>query len=126
MPSKEPGMTSRQTLEQRIVRHRQINAKYRAAHMDRVLAYNRDWNKRNAELQRERLKERRIKNPDKYKARNAVQSALRRGSLTRPDFCSECGLICKPDAHHDDYYKPLEIKWLCRKCHAAIHKEVGL
>lgn len=45
----------------------------------------------------------------------------RRGKLTQ-EPCSECG---SPDSqmHHHDYTKPLEVEWLCRKCHLKRHKD---
>lgn len=63
----------------------------------------------------------RKRNPHKYKATNAVNNAIRDGRLTRPDKCSLCGKECKPEAHHPDYSKPLEVEWYCRKCHRTIH-----
>lgn len=63
----------------------------------------------------------RKKYPEKYRARGAVMKAVRSGKLTRPSSCSHCGVACKPQAHHDDYSKPLEVRWFCFKC----HREVG-
>ncbi len=63
-------------------------------------------------------KTRRDKFPEKYKARNAVNNALRDGRLTKEN-CKHCG---NPDtqAHHNDYSKPLEVIWCCFKCHREI------
>lgn len=57
----------------------------------------------------------RAKNPGKFKARNKVSNALRSGKLKRQP-CSECGDE-RSQAHHTDYRKPLQVKWLCRKHH---------
>lgn len=63
-------------------------------------------------------------------AQNMVEYALRVGALVRPDRCESCG--ARPElmadgrsriqAHHCDYNKPLEVMWLCQKCHHAWHK----
>lgn len=51
------------------------------------------------------------------KAQTAVNNALAQGKLTRPDRCELCKEECSPQAHHNDYDKPLEIQWLCTDCH---------
>lgn len=61
-------------------------------------------------------------NPDKQSARAQVREAIRIGKLLRPVLCVECGLAKRLDAHHTDYAKPLEVVWLCRVCHASVHK----
>lgn len=56
----------------------------------------------------------RKKHPDKYKARQAVSYAVRTGKLVKqPCACGET----KVQAHHHDYSKPLDVKWVCFKCH---------
>lgn len=55
--------------------------------------------------------------PKRILARQAVMDALKSGRLIRPDECEECGKECKPDGHHEDYDKPLEVDWLCKDCH---------
>lgn len=52
-------------------------------------------------------------------ARIMVRRAVGSGKLTRGP-CEVCGV--KPaDGHHDDYNKPLEVRWLCSKHHAEWH-----
>jgi hypothetical protein len=67
------------------------------------------------------------KYPEKAAARDAVQRAVRAGRLLRQP-CEVCGAKHgvtradgtkeKVEAHHDDYTKPLEVRWLCVKHHS--------
>lgn len=66
----------------------------------------------------------RTANPEKYKAHLAVSNALRSKILIRPNCCSICGKICTPQGHHEDYSKPLDIIWVCVKCHRSITDKV--
>lgn len=75
----------------------------------------------NPEKDRERIRAYRRKYPERDAARAAVNRAVRRGVLVRPTHCEECG-IGKPHAHHDDYGKPLDVRWLCVTCHGKHHR----
>ena len=74
-------------------------------------AYARDHRPRHVELpEDQRLRS---------NARAYANVYQRRGKLV-PAPCS----ICHDPAaqkHHDDYSKPLQVRWLCRKCHLALH-----
>ena len=59
-------------------------------------------------------------NPLAYKAHALVRTAIKSGKLTRMP-CEVCGGESGA-AHHDDYSKPLAIRWLCRLHHAEVHK----
>lgn len=48
------------------------------------------------------------------------QTALRRGELVRQP-CEVCGGTRNVDGHHDDYARPLEVRWLCRMHHMSLH-----
>jgi len=66
-----------------------------------------------------------IKNIEIQKARTAVYDALRSGRMVKPDACEACGTETEElSAHHSDYALPLEVTWLCTKCHATIHAEM--
>jgi hypothetical protein len=62
---------------------------------------------------------------DEYVIKNRVRSmtdhAIKHGVLVRPPNCEECGVECKPQAHHIDYDWPLAVEFLCRKCHKQRH-----
>ena len=60
------------------------------------------------------------RNPIKKAAHIAVGNALRDGKLKRQP-CEVCGLA-KAQAHHCDYGKPMEVRWLCTTHHAEWHK----
>ena len=59
----------------------------------------------------------RKKHPERTKARTAVHNAIRDGKLTR-EPCEVCG--AKAQAHHGDYSKPLDARWLCFIHHRMI------
>lgn len=63
----------------------------------------------------------RRRNPEKYRAQNAVNNAIRDGKLVRQP-CQVCGR--KAHAHHPDYSKPLEVEWLCPLHHSREHADV--
>jgi len=51
-------------------------------------------------------------------AHAVVQYAERSGELSRPEVCEACRKRVPVEAHHEDYAKPLDVRWLCKKCHA--------
>lgn len=57
--------------------------------------------------------------PHKRKARNEVKNAIRRGVLIKMP-CEVCE-DKNTQAHHDDYSKPLEVRWLCPQHHTDLH-----
>lgn len=62
----------------------------------------------------------RLRDPMKYEARMAVSNAVRDGRLTRMP-CEKCGTTVRVHGHHDDYNKPLDVRWLCHKHHMEHH-----
>lgn len=65
------------------------------------------------------VKKWRDRNKIKHKAHLMVLYAVRMGRLTRKP-CEICKDI-NVHAHHDDYFKPLDVRWLCQKHHNEIH-----
>lgn len=60
------------------------------------------------------------------KKRQASRMVLRKKASGRliPQPCEVCGET-KVVAHHDDYDKPLEVRWLCHPHHCEHHKIHG-
>ena len=62
--------------------------------------------------------------PKKYAAHKAVSKAVKSGVLV-PQSCECCGESDRVHAHHDDYARQLDIRWLCTPCHKKWHVENG-
>jgi len=87
-------------------------------HRWQVNVSNQRWRINNPVKLRESRRKRRH-DPVKRKAQVMVANAIRDGKLIR-ESCENCG--GEPtQAHHDDYSKPLNIRWLCRDCHTEEH-----
>lgn len=95
---------------------------------------NRRWARANPEKRRAQLRkqyEREMESggrdtkkspPEKRAAQKAIEFAIKRGDLVRPDECQRCFTTDrKIHAHHDDYSKPLVVQWVCTTCHGLIH-----
>lgn len=54
-------------------------------------------------------------------ARAAVKVRLVRGTMTRGP-CEVCATTVDVEAHHDDYSRPFDVRWLCRAHHRAHHR----
>jgi len=61
-----------------------------------------------------------IKMRKKFPERVQAREVVNRVNFIKKQ-CETCGT---PNAHkhHDDYSKPLKIRWLCASCHMAYHK----
>ena len=64
-------------------------------------------------------------NPVRYHANGMVSNAVRDGRLNKPETCSRCTSSTRIHGHHEDYYKPLDVIWLCQVCHIAEHKKIN-
>ncbi len=74
-------------------------------------------------------------------AHHALKTAIHKGLIVRPKTCQDCGRTpedrtivirvgscprvqkrCAIEGHHHDYAKPLDVAWLCRRCHCGRHR----
>jgi hypothetical protein len=87
---------------------------------EKILAYDRA---RGARQSVEYFKEYKEKYPKKYKAHNLVHYAIKSKKLFR-EPCEVCGRE-ETHGHHDDYAKPLNVRWLCAEHHHQWHAKNG-
>ena len=100
---------------------REYGRRQRTKHPKKVKDYHRKWREANPEKRREYALRQRTKHPEKIKARNAVTHAVESGKII-PMPCAICGAE-KVEGHHEDYSKPLEVIWLCKKHHTEHHNQ---
>lgn len=63
------------------------------------------------------------RNPEKRKAHVALGNAVRDGRVVK-GACEVCGSTQRVHGHHDDYDKPLEVRWLCPSHHGELRRGV--
>lgn len=87
-------------------------------------AKNRRWRKQNPQASQAALA-RHLKSSAsarrRVEAARRVFQAVQNGTLERPDRCARCNAEGGVEGHHADYSKPLEVEWLCKRCHLAEH-----
>lgn len=75
-----------------------------------------------------RQRESRDKYLDKFahkRSCHVIWGNYKRDHSIKPEPCSKCSSEIDLNAHHEDYTKPLEIIWLCKKCHGLRHREIN-
>jgi ribosomal protein S27AE len=100
---------------------REKNRRYVARHPEWRREASRRYKRTHAEKNRAAARAYKEKNPEKHAAHMAVSYAIKKGILRRPARCPGCKQLTKVQAHHDDYSKPMIVKWFCAKCHKAEH-----
>ena len=62
----------------------------------------------------------------KMRASRIIRYYVAVGKIVKPSVCQEC-LQKRPvhqlEAHHNDYGKPLEVRWVCHACHMKEHRK---
>ncbi|RWX63316.1 hypothetical protein EN780_24090 [Mesorhizobium sp. M4B.F.Ca.ET.089.01.1.1] len=64
-----------------------------------------------------------LANPKAVWAQNALRSAVKRGLVIQLP-CEQCGSL-DAEAHHPDYDRPMQVRWLCRLHHRRMHMRLN-
>lgn len=111
---------------------RKYGTEWRNKNSDKVKEYRRRDYEEYGERRRKAVLKYEKENPEKIRERNKhwidktgnamskVHQAIKTKKIT-PAPCEWCGAETV-EAHHCDYNKPLEVMWLCKKCHTEWHK----
>ncbi len=59
----------------------------------------------------------------KTKVRQLTQYCVKMGIIIKPKYCEFCANT-RIEAHHEDYFQPFKIKWLCKKHHDIEHAKL--
>lgn len=95
---------------------------WRKANRARTRIYHKNWRDKNPDKIRQDTRRKRALYPEKNRARDLLNKATSRGKIKRQP-CEVCGET-NVDGHHDDYSKPLEVRWLCKQHHHEEHRKL--
>lgn len=118
-----------------IAKNPNYKKEYYHKNKDKFREYGRNRYKRVPEEYSEKSRKYRLENNEKYnecrkkwrkenvhktKAHSNLHTAVENGSVVKKP-CMICGNITV-EGHHEDYSKPLEVLWLCKKHHHEKHR----
>lgn len=102
----------------------EYNRRYKERNPEKIRESNRRDRERHPERHRAAEKASRQRHIEKHRARSILKNAVFNGRIEKPDTCEDCGQQFEKrqiHGHHEDYGKPLDVRWLCHQCHLAAH-----
>ena len=61
----------------------------------------------------------------RLRARAAVNAAVKAGTLRKPERCDHCLGAGRLTGHHEEYSRPLAVRWLCDSCHRSETRRIA-
>lgn len=95
--------------------HSESQAKYKKSRKGRLA----EKKYLSSEAKKEAAKRYRLRNASKIRARKLLQYAFKMGRIEKLP-CEACGSE-ESQAHHEDYSKPMDVKWFCNLHHSHVH-----
>ena len=92
-------------------------------HSDKIKAYEkvRSQTEKRKANRRFYVKKYRQEHPERTRINTAVERAIRKGVIVKPNNCCICGEETKLYAHHPNYNEPFNVIFVCQSCHKKIH-----
>jgi len=106
-----------QSKEERRLKKNALTRAWKLRNRDKVRGYNSKYQKNHMGLRVSLNRKSKLKHPEKEEARKLFHREIRSGRIIR-GIC-RCGL--PGQGHHEDYSKPLEVVWLCKRHHGLLH-----
>lgn len=102
--------------------------KNRISNLENVRKYDRERSNKEhrKELRKRIATDYRKNNPDRAKAVSKLNKAVANGTIVPWPCCAIPECQDKPEAHHPDYSRPLDVVWLCRHHHRRAHHDYKL
>jgi len=98
---------------------------YYLKHKDEIIKKKKEWRRKNGEKYKNQRKRWRERNRDnileKYKSKS--RNKARQIKIPKNQLCNICLGKIATEKHHENYNRPLEVKFLCVKCHKKIHSK---
>ena len=87
--------------------------KYYYENRDKLLKQQSEFAKENRDLMNLKSIIYKKKHPEKVRARDIAKYRIK---IPQGQICVLCNKNIATDRHHDDYSKPLDVKFVCRSC----------
>jgi ribosomal protein S27AE len=95
-----------------------------ARNRERIKAKSREYSRSPQGMEAQRRRESLPTRQAHQRAMSVVNHAVRDRKISKPKSCSRCGKVGPVQGHHENYERPLEVRWLCSACHGAITRKV--
>ena len=101
------------------------DVEYREKNREKVYLSSKNFRQSNPERAAKYQINYRAKNKTKTALHARVYRAVKSGLIIKPAHCEQCKGSGALNGHHDDYSKPLAVRWLCNLCHKQWHSING-
>lgn len=107
-------------IEKRKAYQKKYTVEYYKKNHEKINAYQRKWAKEHNFSSYVVARNRLPGNREKHLARMKIYYQVKIGKMKKGN-CEYANCSNPVEAHHEDYSKPLEVRWVCKKHHELIH-----